>query len=50
MIEAIQLSLQNGNQFWQWIDAALYAISKQLTINKKDTYAKTKESGDQNTA
>jgi hypothetical protein len=44
MIDALQLSVQNGNQFYQWLDGALYAISKAITIKKKETYATKEES------
>jgi hypothetical protein len=32
----MQLSIKDGNQFYQWVDGALYAISHKLRINKND--------------
>lgn len=43
LAEAMQLSIRDGNEFWKWIDAALFNISKRLTINKQHDYAKEEE-------
>lgn len=36
MSEAMQLSIKDGNQFWQWIDGALFAISKKISLTKHE--------------
>lgn len=36
IMESMQLSLENGNQFYQWIDGALCNIARALRIERKN--------------
>ena len=35
IMDSLQLSLEDGNQFYQWIDGALYNIAKVLRLERK---------------
>lgn len=35
LMDSLQLSIQKGNNFYQWVDGALYNVSKMLKLKKE---------------
>jgi len=38
LVESLDLSIKDGNLFWQWIDGALFNITKAFAKTKKEDY------------
>ena len=45
IMDSMQLSLENGNQFYQWIDGALFNIAKALRIKRKNRKSNNQATG-----